>query len=172
MEAGFGLVEVLVASALLVAIAVGVTHVVAAAVGVSRQARVRTMTTTLAVQKMEQLRSLPFAHTWVGDPPVSIPSSDGSTDLSTDPPSDAGPGLQPSPGDTLTASVPFYVDYLDAYGRWAGRGGTVPAGTVYTRRWSVQPLPSDPGNVLVLQVVVTTRAGDDSRLLTLKARRP
>ncbi|MEO8075627.1 MAG: prepilin-type N-terminal cleavage/methylation domain-containing protein [Acidobacteriota bacterium] len=172
IDAGFGLIEVLVASALLVTIALGVAHVVGAAVRVSREARVRTMTATVAGQKMEQLRSLPFAHVWVGGPPISIPSTDLSTDLSTDPPGDSGPGLQPSPAGTLTNSVTFYADYLDAYGRWVGGGTSVPAGTVYTRRWAVVPLPADPDNVLVLHVLVTTAWGDESRLVTLKARRP
>ena len=168
----FGLVEVLVASGLLVAVAVGVSHVVASAVRVSRAARVRTISTALAAQKMEQLRSLAFAHTWIGNPPVSIPASDLSTDLSTDPPADSGPGLQASPLGTLAANVAFYVDYLDASGRWVGRGTSVPAGAVYTRRWAVRPLPADPDNALVLQVLVTTAWGDESRLVTLKARRP
>jgi type II secretory pathway pseudopilin PulG len=172
IDAGFGLVEVLVASGLLVAVALGVTHVVAAAVRVSREARVRTMSTTLAAQKMEQLRSLTFAHALVGDPPASVPASDSSTDLSTDPPSDSGPGLQPSPRGTLAASVPFYVDYLDAFGGWVGGGASAPPRTVYTRRWAVQPLPADPDNALVLQVAVTTAWGDESRLVTVKARRP
>jgi hypothetical protein len=169
---GFALLEVMVASALLIAIAAGVTHVVAAAVRVSHEARVRTMTSTLAAQKLEQLRSLPFAHMSIGDPPVSMPSSDVSTDLSTEPPGDSGPGLQPSPPETLTTNVPFYVDYLGASGEWVGRGASVPAGTVYTRRWAVRPLAADPDNVLVLQVLVTTGQGDASRLVTLKARRP
>jgi hypothetical protein len=48
----------------------------------------------------------------------------------------------------------------------------VPARTVYTRRWAVRPLAADPDNVLVLEVVVTTGRGDESRLVTLEARRP
>jgi hypothetical protein len=172
LDAGFGLVEALVAASLLVTVAAGAAHVVAAAVRVSREARVRTMTTALAAQKMEQLRSLPFAHRWVGDPPVSIPASDVTTDLSTDPPSDGGPGLQPSVKRTLTTNVPFYVDCLDAYGRWVGGGTSASAQTVYTRRWAVRPLPSDPDNVLVLEVLARSVHGDESRFVTLKARRP
>jgi hypothetical protein len=149
-----------------------VAQVVAAAVRVSRQARVRTMTTMLAGQKMEQLRSLPFAHVSVGDPALSIPYADGSTDLSLDPPGDSGPGLRPSPPQALTTSVMYYADYLDAFGAWVGRGASVPPGTVYTRRWAVGPLPADPDNVLVLRVLVTTVWGDESRVVALKARRP
>jgi type II secretory pathway pseudopilin PulG len=172
LDAGFGLVEALVAASLLVTVAAGAAQVVAAAVRVSREARVRTMTTALAAQKIEQLRSLPFAHTWVGDPPVSIPATDLTTDLSTDPPSDGGPGLQPSIEQTLKANVPFYVDYLDANGRWVGGGTSAGEQAVYTRRWAVRPLPSDPENVLILQVLVRSVQGDESRFVTLKARRP
>jgi hypothetical protein len=172
LEAGFGLIEVLAASALLVTIALGVAQVVAAAVRVSHQARVRTMATMVGGQKMEQLKSLPFGHVWVGDPAISIPSADLSTDLSTDPPGDSGPGLRRSPAQALTTSVMFYADYLDALGRWVGRGTSVPPGAVYTRRWAVVPLPADPDNVLVLHVLVTTTGGDESRFVALKARRP
>jgi hypothetical protein len=171
-EAGFGLLEVMMAAGLLVTVAVGASQVIAAATRVTFSARVRTMGTVLAAQKMEQLRSLAFGHALAGTPPVSIPSGDTSTDLATEPPTDAGPGLQPSPAGSLAANTPFYVDYLDASGKWAGTGSSIPQGAVYTRRWAVQPLPADPENVLVLQVLVTTAWGDGSRFVTLKARRP
>jgi hypothetical protein len=178
-EAGFGLVEVLVSAGLLVAVAVGVSQLTAAAVRLSHGARVRTVSTILAAQKMEQLRSLRFGHEWIGSPAVSVATSDVSTDLSSDPPSDLGPGLLPSPPGTLESNAPFYVDYLDAAGRWVGRDGVPPPETVYIRRWAVRPLDADPDNMLVLRVLVTVRAStpsggppaDATHLVCIRTRR-
>lgn len=174
-DAGFSLVEVMIAAGLLASLAAGVTQVLGLAVRASHAARVRTLSTILAAQKMEQLRSL----TWTCAPGGDA-LSDTSTDLSSDPSSDTGPGLRPSPSGTLEANVPFYVDYLDAAGRWVGRGPSPPAAAAYVRRWAVQPLASDPENVLALHVLVTARASlagaggapaDATRLVSIRARR-
>ena len=173
--AGFALVEVLIAAGLLIVVAVGVSQVSAAAVRASHAARARTMAAVLAAQKMEQLRSLTWSRTLVGSPGVTVPVSDVSTDVSSDPPTGSGRGLLPSPAGTLDENVPFYVDYLDGAGAWAGRGATPPATAVYVRRWAVQPLDSDPADILVLQVIVTTTAAPtthESRLLSVLTRRP
>lgn len=179
--AGFGLVEVVIAAGLVVAVAVGVSQIAAVAVRVSYAARVRTISTVLAAQKMEQLRSLAWRHAWSGTPAVRVRLSDVSTDLSSDPPTGDGPGLLPSPPGTLDSNVPFYVDYLDAAGTWAGRGALPPAGAVYLRRWAVHPLVSEPDDVLVLEVLVTTArrtiaetpgANAESRLVSVMSRRP
>jgi hypothetical protein len=61
--------------------------------------------------------------------------------------------LSPSPPGALGRNTDGYCDYLDGAGRLLGGGS---AGTVFIRRWSVDPLPSDPDTV-VLQVLVTTR---------------
>jgi hypothetical protein len=85
-------------------------------------------------------------------------------------------GLQPSPGDTLTTSTPGYVDYLDAYGAWLGTGGSAPQGAVYVRRWSIEPLPTNPNNTIVFQVMVgrispVGSLHDLSRQVSLKTRK-
>src|SRR5205823_7840745 len=80
-----------------------------------------------------------------------------------------GTGLSPSPtgaGNRLKANVAGWVDYVDRYGTSLG-GGTAapPAGTSYIRRWSVEPLPTNPNNTIVLQVLVTPmglRTADDN----------
>ena len=129
----------------------------------------------LAAQKMEQLRSLRWTRTRTGTPAVSVPASDLSTDLSSDPPTSAGRGLSPSPAGTLDSNVPPYVDYLDAAGVWVGRGASPPGTAVYVRRWAVQPLESDPDDILLLQVIVTTTAAantHESRLVSVLTRRP
>lgn len=160
---GFGLAEVVVCAGLLVAVAAGVAQLVAMAVRANDAARVRTVATILAAQRMEQLRGLPWGA-----------GSDRTTDLSTDPPTAAGRGLLPSPAGTLEADVAPYVDYLTAEGDWAGNGAAPPAAAVYTRRWSVQPLDADPGHTLVLTVLVRrTRApgGEEISLASIRARR-
>lgn len=147
-ERGFALVEVLVSAALLVAIAAGVAQVVAIAVRAAYADRVRTIATLLAAQKMEQLRSLRLSDRW--------------TDTSSDPPTDAGPGLAPSPPGTLDANVAFYADYLDGAGRWVGSGSPAPGEAVYVRRWAVRPCAADPDNTLILQVLVAAARGPGS----------
>jgi hypothetical protein len=128
----------------------------------------------LAAQKMEQLRSLRWTRTRIGTSAVSVAASDRSTDLSSDPPTAAGRGLSPSPAGTLESNIPPYVDYLDAAGAWVGRGATSPHTGVYVRRWAVQPLESDPDDILLLQVVVTTTGASthESRLVSVLTRRP
>lgn len=182
-NAGFALVEVMVACALLVAVAVGVSHLVAVAIRAGFVARSRTTATVLAVQKMEQLRSLKWSDVVDEASGITFPLSDFSTDLSTDPATDSGPGLSPSPDSSLDANTPPYVDYLDTAGRWVGRGTTPPSTAAYIRRWSIRPLESDPGNTLVFQVLVTTsrqprdpahrnvRQADEARLVCVKTRR-
>lgn len=175
--AGFALLEVVVTAALVVTIAAGASHILSIAVRASHDARVRTMAAILAAEKLEQLRSLAYTHSTTVSPAISISSSDVTTDLSTDPATDAGPGLLPSPPETLDRDTAYYVDYLDGTGRIASGGGSPPAAAAFVRRWAVRPLDSDPDNVLVLSVVVRTRAPggsvsqDAARLVTIVARK-
>jgi type II secretory pathway pseudopilin PulG len=157
---GFALLEVLITAGLVVTIAAGASHILAIAVRASQGARVRTMASLLAAEKIEQLRSLAWTHVTTGSPAISFSSSDVTTDLSNNPATDFGPGLRPSPPGTLDANVACCVDYLDGAGRWTGGGGSPPPSAVYIRRWAVRALGSDPDNILVFQVVVTTRTPD------------
>jgi type II secretory pathway pseudopilin PulG len=172
---GFSLLEVLVSSGLLIVIAAGVSQIVSVAVKAAHASRARTTRTTLGVQKMEQLRSLVWSDDDGGTPGAASPS-DFSTDISTDPSADGGRGLALSPGGTLDANVPPYVDHMTEEGAWAGNGSSPGAAAVYTRRWAVRPLPGDPANTVILHVVVL-RAGtvtaepDDLRLVSARTRR-
>ena len=47
---------------------------------------------------------------------------------------------------------------VDRTGKTLGGGATPPANTVYMRRWSVEPLPTNPNNTLILQVLVIRNA--------------
>src|SRR6185436_8102833 len=105
----------------------------------------------LAEQKMEQLRGL----TW-GFDIIGLPLSDRSSNIALPIQSaTGGPGLSPSPSNSLRANVDGYVDYVDGFGRIIGGGTTVPAEAIYVRRWSVEPLPTNPNDTVILQVVVT-----------------
>jgi type II secretory pathway pseudopilin PulG len=183
-EAGFTLIEVLVAAGLLVTIAVGVAEIAGRAVAASAAARARTAATLAAVQRMEQLRALVLSASADAASGSLVRVTDLTTDLSVDPASDGGPGLAPSPPATLDDNVPPYVDYLDAAGLPIGRGSTPPPSAVYIRRWAVAALPEAPDDSVVLQVLVVpvpdaVRRGAGSprapaaavRLVSLKSRR-
>ncbi len=58
---GFALLEVIVAAALLVTLAAGVSRVVAAAVREGKASRLRAVATIAAGNKIEELRSVPLA---------------------------------------------------------------------------------------------------------------
>lgn len=174
---GFALLEVIIASAIATTIAAGSFVVISMSIRANYQARTRTVSTIVAARKMEQLRSLAWTYVSTGTPPISMSLSDVTTNLANDPATDDGPGLLASPPGTLTGNVDGYVDYLDASGRWIGRGTTIPAAAVYIRRWAVQPHATDPDNLLVLEVVAGTREANGSlgtagiHLITLQARK-
>ncbi|MGH9173514.1 MAG: hypothetical protein ACRD1H_04105, partial [Vicinamibacterales bacterium] len=70
-----------------------------------------TFATTLAQEKMEQLRGLAWGFDAIG-----LPISDYKTNLTVDPAGTDGGGLSPSPSDALSSNVAGYVDYLDRAG--------------------------------------------------------
>lgn len=177
---GFSLIEVLIATAILATSLVAVAQLFAVATKANTSSRTSTFATVLAQQKMEQLREL----TW-GVDQTNGTLSDLTTNLAVTPPTaTGGPGLSASPARTLFEPTAGYVDYLDGNGTWVGTGTRPVAGTVYIRRWSVTPLPQDPANTLVLQVLVTrsaargsadngsgTRLPDEARLMSIKTRK-
>ena len=176
-SAGFTLVEVLVAMALLATVATGVAGLLASTMATVRRAREQTFTVVLAMQKMEQLRALDWG--------FDAPGDDFRTDLSAVPWSSAGAGLSVSPAGTLDANTPGYVDYLDGHGAWVGTGASVPSSAVFIRRWRIDRSPGALADTLLLQVLVTTRRrealvapgaqrrkyAEDAFVQTLKARK-
>ena len=168
---------------LLMIMALGVAQLFGVAIQATSGARHQTTTTTLAAQKMEQLRALTWGFDTSG---TGLPVSDTTTDLSQEPAGATGSGLNPSPAGSLNANTPGYVDYLDVRGMHVGTGGAAPANAVFIRRWSITPLPTNPNNTLILQVLVTTvkreaqiagvpgprrRYGDDALIVTVKTRK-
>jgi type II secretory pathway pseudopilin PulG len=158
---GFSLMEVVVAIGLLSAVSLGVAQLFAVSTRANLTARGSTSTTALAEQKMEQLRSM----TWgFDDSGQGLPVSDTSSNFAVNPPAQNGGGLNPSPADSLERNVAGYVDFLDASGNWVGTGSDMPRSAVYIRRWSIQPVPTNPNNTLVLQVLVTPVSNEQARV--------
>ena len=177
---GFSLVEVLIATLILATALVSLAQLFAMSTRSNMGARNTTYTAVLAQQKLEELRSL----TW-GFDIQGLPISDTTTNTAVSPETPAGgTGLAPSPAGTLGANTDGYVDYVGQFGDKLGGGAVPPAGTVYVRRWSVEPLPSNPNNTLVLQVLVFrnrdrgaadngagTVMPEEARLVTVKTRK-
>lgn len=162
---GFTLVEVAIAAGLLVALSIGVAQLLVVASLRGRAARAQTTATILAAAKLEQLRGFAWGYELTSDGSL-VERSDEETDLSVDPPAPGGPGLRPSSPTTLTTNTPFYFDYADASGAWAGNGSRPPANAAFLRRWAVFQLPGSGSSTLVLQVLVRPlaqeRAGSTS----------
>ena len=168
------------ATALMVTAVASLAQLFALSTTRNTSAKNTTFAAVLAQQKMEQLRSL----TW-GFDSLGLPATDTSTDTTKFPETAGGTGLSPSPVNTLQQNVVGWVDYLDAKGQELG-GATAapPTSAVYIRRWMVEPLPTNPNNTLIIQVLVTrsrnrgtadagsvARAPDEARLITVKTRK-
>jgi type II secretory pathway pseudopilin PulG len=180
-DSGFSLVEVMIATGLLAGALVALAQLFAVATQSNKIAKSGTFTEIFAEQKMEQLRGLAW-----GFDPLGLPVSDTNTDTATSPEKlTGGKGLSPSPSNTLQTNTDGYVDYLDNQGNVLGDGGTIiPPGTAFIRRWYIEPLPTNPNNTLILQVLVTRsrdrgtadlgsvrRLPEESRLITVKTRK-
>lgn len=180
---GFSLVEVLVSMGLLTVVSLGVAQLFGLATRSTHLSKGQTSTTVLAEQKLEELRSLMWGFDAEG---LGLPLSDTTTNLAVYPHTSNGTGLNPTPAGALEENTPGCVDYLDANGAWVGTGVNPPANSVYIRRWAIQPLPTNPNNTLVLQVLVTpvmtearltaspngrTRQPGDSQIVTIKTRK-
>jgi type II secretory pathway pseudopilin PulG len=181
-EAGFSIVEVIVATGLLASALVALAQLFAIATSANAAARNSTITMMLAEQKIEQLRALQYTFDRNG-----LPVQDTATDTAVYPPvATGGKGLAPhvQNANTLQNNYDGYVDYLDHYGRTLGGGTVIPDTTAFIRRWSVEPLPTNPNNVIILQVLVTrtrergtgnagsvSRGAQEARLMTIKSRK-
>ena len=159
MSRGFSLLEVLVATAILIVGVAGLAQSFAIASRANRSARATTVAALLAQQKMEQLHGL----AWSIDP-YGVPLGDAA--------------LSPSPAGALDANTAGYCDFADRGGSVLGAGTTPPSGAIYVRRWSIGPLPANPANTLVLNVSVARLPGsgaapqpDDVRIATIRTRK-
>jgi type II secretory pathway pseudopilin PulG len=178
-QSGFSLAEVMVATGILTAALMSLGQLFAISIQSNTSARNATFATVLAQQKVEQLRALSWGFDEVG-----LPMSDTSTNTAVQPEEPiGGTGLLPSPSDALLTNVEGYVDYVDAWGNIMGSDAEARGKSTYFRRWSVEPLPTNPNNTLILQVVVgrikdrgaaegtNMRVRDEARLMTVKTRK-
>lgn len=180
-EGGFSLIEVLVATTILTVALSALAQLFAISTKTNASAKSTTFAALLAQQKMEQLRGL----TW-GFDTLGLPLSDTTTNVTVVPElMTGGTGLSPSPANSLGENTSGYCDFLDKHGNSLGGGTTPPADTTYIRRWSVEPLPTNPNNTLVFQVLVTRsrnrgdadtaigvrRLPDEARIVSVKTRK-
>jgi prepilin-type N-terminal cleavage/methylation domain-containing protein len=179
-ERGFSLLEMLVAATILTVGLAALAQLFAISTRANFSAKSTTAAVILAQQKMEQLRGL----TW-GFDMLGLPIGDDASDTTVIPQAPTGgKGLSPSPLDALQTNQDGYCDFLDRYGYSLGGGTTPPDGAVYIRRWSIEPLPTNPRNTLVLQVLVTPvrdrgsnpgahtrRLPDEARITSVKTRK-
>src|SRR4051794_20924278 len=129
-DAGFSLVEVLIATTLLAVSLTALAQLFAISVKNNAVAKNGTFTQILAAQKMEQLRGL----TW-GFDPLGLPVSDVATDTTVSPEAaTGGKGPAPPPPNTLEAGTGRDVDYLHPHGTTPRGGGAGPDNTAYIPR--------------------------------------
>ena len=179
-EGGFSLVEVLLASGILATALITLAQLFAIATTSNVSAKSTTFATVLAEQKMEELRAL----TW-GFDTSGLPVTDTTTDTtSTTDATTGGTGLTPSPDSALQENTLGYVDYVDQFGNKLGGGTSPPTNAIYTRRWTIEPLPTNPNNTIIIQVLVTRnrdrgaanegavlRLPEEARLIGAKTRK-
>ena len=179
-ESGFSLIEVMVASGLLVTALVTLAQLFVISTRSNLGSHNTTYAAVLAEQKLEELRALAWGYDTQG-----LPLSDTTTNTAVSPETPAGgTGLSPSPSTALQSNTAGYVDYVDQFGNKLGTGANPPGKAIYTRRWSITPLPTNPNNTLVLQVLVTRnrnrgpadqgavlRLPEEARMITVKTRK-
>ena len=181
-QSGFSLIEVLVASGLLATAVVTLAQLFAVSTRSNLGSRNTTYASVLAEQKMEELRALAWGFDASG-----LPITDITTNTAVNPETpNGGTGLAPSPETALQENTPGWVDYVDGFGNKVGTGGDKPpSAALWTRRWSVEPLPTNPNNTIILQVLVFPasrvrgdadlgkgrRLPEEARLITVKTRK-
>ena len=177
---GFSLLEVLMATSIMVVAVASLAQLFVLSTSRNASAKNTTFASVLAQQKMEQLRAL----TW-GFDTLGLPTTDTTTDTTIFPEAPGGSGLSPSPINTLQQNVVGFVDYVDGKGQSLGGAAAVPPITAaYIRRWMIEPLPTNPNNTIVIQVLVTRhrdrgeadggsvlRLPDEARIISVKTRK-
>jgi hypothetical protein len=157
-ERGTTILEVLVASALLVALMAGLMAMSGLAISTTEnQGHLAARATEYAQDKMEQLLALEYG--------------DAVTDTTTFPAGTGGSGLVPGGSYNVDSPVATYVDYLDVNGNQCGSinaaclaptGLTPPAGWFYVRAWQIDDsttIVSMPANLKRIVVAAATTRG-------------
>jgi len=180
-EGGFSILEVLIATTILTVALSALAQLFVISTRANASAKTTSYASVLAQQKMEQLRGLMFGFDNLG-----LPITDFTTNITVASEQvSGGKGLSASPDKSLGRNTDGYCDFIDQFGNSLGGGTTPPAGTVYIRRWSIEPLPTNPNNTLVFQVLVTRyrdrgtaddavdvkRLPDEARIISVKTRK-
>jgi hypothetical protein len=152
-EQGSSLVEVLVATGLLVTLMAGLMSMAGIAIATTEnQGHLAARTTEYAQDKMEQLLALAYGDA-VSDTRVFPAASTG------------GKGLDAGGSYDIDAPVEKYVDYLDEHGNLCGSTGAAclapvgtaaPAGWYYKRVWKVEVVAT---NLKQITVAAATSRG-------------
>jgi type II secretory pathway pseudopilin PulG len=158
-EQGTTLIEVMVASAILVTLMAGLMSLAGVAINTTEnQGHLAARTTEYAQDKMEQLLALAYTDT-VSDT-TSFPAVDSG-----------GTGLAVGGSSNPATPVTKYVDYLDEKGNLCGSPGadcpapvgtTPPAGWFYQRVWKIDTSATDatlPVNLKRVTVSATVARG-------------
>lgn len=175
-EQGTTIIEVVIASAILVTLMAGLMSLAGLAISTTEnQGHLGARTTEYAQDKMEQLLALTYG--------------DGTSDTRVFPAANSGgSGLTPGGSSNTSSPVALYVDYLDQKGNLCGTGAdcAAPVGTTpptnwfYQRVWQIDDnsthpseLPADLKRITVTTTVARGFGGAmkaTSTLTVLKAR--
>jgi type II secretory pathway pseudopilin PulG len=127
-ERGFSLVEILIASTILIVALLSLAQLLSLATAANGAAGRATFSAVFAAEKLEELHTL----TW----------------------------------ESVRRQAGESVDYLDRSGRPVGSR----AAATYGRRWLIDPLPGDPDNSFVIQVIVSG-ARQEARIAGVRTRK-
>ena len=135
---GFSLIEALIATAVLTTGVGTLAQLVLVAAKSIERARTISSASIAAQEKLEQLRAL-----------ASV--SDGGE-------------FAMSPAGALDENTAGFCDFLDRYGQPLEGDTTAPPNTVFVRRWSAEPIATEP-DVILVQVRVSRFGIDAVRLV-------
>ena len=149
-ESGTTIIEVIIASGLLVTLMAGLMSLGGLAIQTTEnQGHLAARTTEYAQDKMEQLMALSYGDTSSDTRQFPAPSSGGS-------------GLAVGGSSNTSSPVALYVDYLDQEGNLCGSGGadciapvgtTPPDGWFYQRCWAIAQVSSNLKQITVTATI-------------------
>jgi hypothetical protein len=154
-ERGTTILEVLIASALLVTLMAGLMAMSGVAIATTEnQGHLAARTTEYAQDKMEQLLALGYGDA-ISDTRTFPAGTTGGSGLVV--------GGLSDPTAAIATATQTYVDYLDENGTLtAAAGTTAPANWYYKRVWKIDDNSTDatlPSNMKRITVAVTIRRG-------------
>jgi hypothetical protein len=179
-EQGTTILEVLVASALLVTLMAGLMSLAGLAISTTEnQGHLAARTTEYAQDKMEQLMALAYSDT-TSDTRVFPAVPTGGSGLNVDP---GSTGATSGGSSNPATPVDKYVDYLDQRGNLCGApaascpapsGITPPTGWFYQRVWQVTRVSTDLKRITVTATIARGfgGAGKASSTLTILKTNP